>query len=991
MLIIIITGIVCLANYTPGTWLTGWDTLHSEFDLLLNFKRVIFGVWRGDQGLGAVAAHSHMSELPRLIILGILAAFFNASLLRYLYVFLCLIVGPLGVYFFLRNAIFTQKSVSNNLAAFLGGLFYVFNLGTVQQFFVPFEMFTTQYAALGWLFYFATKYLFTRQRKQLLIFAVVSFVSAPMAYASLLWYAYFVGLILYLSTVFLLERKKIIFKTIIIILFTVVATNAFWLLPNLYFLKNHAAEVPLASTNILFSEEVFLHNKQYGNFKDAVIFKNFLFNWDEQTGKDLVFRHKILDVWDQHLANPLIGSLGYLFFIFVVGGVIVTFWDKSSATRSIKFALLPVGLLALIMIINMTPPFSYIFDYIRDHVSLFKEGLRTPWTKFSLLLMFVFSLYFAIFWEWIFKYLNNFIKISMGCLILILFLIYCLPMWQGNLIDRQLRIKIPSEYFALFAWINSQPENGRVAPLPMHSPWGWEYYSWGYQGAGFIWFGIKQPVLARDFDRWNPANEQYYREMGTALYARDVKRVEALADAYQIRYFILDENIVFSENKPNALWFRETKDIFSRSSRFHLAKQFGKLSIYTFDLHRNVRSYIQTPAKFVKVSPAMNGGYQDQAMQDYANYIGDNKATVVYPLRNMIDRYGHLNPQSFSMEGELGLLDLGNLPSGGLGSKWFDEAIYPTVLTKEEKTLEGTSQLFNDGKKLYVSFPVTSKPLYLKDYQNIPKYCNGKLDKSSNRKVIGDFVELTALDNSSCDYLSIATSEDLGYLLIVESRNIEGLPVRFCISSHITKRCDTYTQLAPNNQWTKEIFIIPPYPTGPSDSAGFDINFNTTSIGSVKSVNDIRSIQLITFPYHRLENLSFTNPSMIYLNNGWWVSEDQEKNAFSYYTANLNLNNGNGLEQEGLVALDQAYEDGWSAYMVSDNWFSKILPTIFGNKLENHVLVNNWANGWEIGNLNADQAEIVIIFWPQYLEFAGFLLFPIPLIYVLWSRRKKRN
>src|SRR3989338_6153824 len=142
--LIFIVFIVVVVNYKPGTFLTGWDTLHPEFDFGLNFKRLIFGVWRGEQGLGAVTAHSHMADLPRVVILWLFHFIFPLSTLRYLYVFICLLFGPLGIYFLVHNLL-KKKSLNNNSGqatvtklnesiAFLTGLFYIFNLGTVQQF-----------------------------------------------------------------------------------------------------------------------------------------------------------------------------------------------------------------------------------------------------------------------------------------------------------------------------------------------------------------------------------------------------------------------------------------------------------------------------------------------------------------------------------------------------------------------------------------------------------------------------------------------------------------------------------------------------------------------------------------------------------------------------------------------------------------------------------------------------------------------------------------
>src|SRR3989338_2000063 len=95
--------IIAIINYKPGTYLTGWDTLHPEFDFGLNLKRLIFGVWRSDQGLGAVAGHFPLADLQRGIILWLFYFIFPLSFLRYLYIFLCLLFGPIGVYFLLKH------------------------------------------------------------------------------------------------------------------------------------------------------------------------------------------------------------------------------------------------------------------------------------------------------------------------------------------------------------------------------------------------------------------------------------------------------------------------------------------------------------------------------------------------------------------------------------------------------------------------------------------------------------------------------------------------------------------------------------------------------------------------------------------------------------------------------------------------------------------------------------------------------------------------
>mgnify|MGYP001577884606 CR=1 FL=1 len=100
------------------------------------------------------------------------------------------------MYFFLEKVVFKSKEKKVAKAfSFAGGIFYLLNLGTLQNFYVPFEMFTTQYAALGWLLLFATRYLEERKRKDLLLFSMTTLLATPQAYAATLFYAYLIAFV----------------------------------------------------------------------------------------------------------------------------------------------------------------------------------------------------------------------------------------------------------------------------------------------------------------------------------------------------------------------------------------------------------------------------------------------------------------------------------------------------------------------------------------------------------------------------------------------------------------------------------------------------------------------------------------------------------------------------------------------------------------------------------------------------------------------------
>lgn len=644
ILLVMISLILCFQNYTFGTFLSGWDTLHPEFNFGLNFNRLIFGVFRPEQGLGAVAVHSHMSEIPRVIFLYILNIFTPLSFLRYSYIFLNLIIGPLGVYFLLQY-LFKNKTVS-----FLGGLFYLLNLGTLQRFAVPFEMFTAQYGMLPWLFFFAVKYLNEAKKsgKSLLFFAITAVLSSPMAYAATLWY---MGLLLF--SVFLLtyslphaiKRDFGLLKKSATILIVFFLTNSFWILPNLYLIFTSGGNVSLANINQLFSPQAFLYNKEFGNLKDIALIKNFLFDWGVYTGKGNF--GNLLEVWNGHLKNPYVLFSGYLFALVAVAGIVYSIAKKNK----LGLSLIPSLIIVLFFLFNDNPPTGFLFVFIRDKFPLFREALRFPADKVLGFFIFIFAFYFGMGQLAIYEAIKKLSKISVKPFSIFqivffsgLLIFYMSPAFSGRLIDPLMRVKIPDYYFETFKYFDGEKDNGTIANFPVHSPWGWEYYDWGgngpsYQGAGFIWFGIKQPMLNRDFDRWNFSNEQYYKEVSHAVYAKDANLLKSVIEKYNIHYILLDRSVIAPENVQEILYLDETQELLEKLESEDFAvkdAQFGKITIYKINGQKDLAYLLKNP---VKISPAARTYYEDFAFQKYGNYINSSQTdgSIFYPFRNLTD------------------------------------------------------------------------------------------------------------------------------------------------------------------------------------------------------------------------------------------------------------------------------------------------------------------------------------------------------------------
>ena len=572
VLLVLIVGYVCYRNYIPGTWLSGWDTLHPEFNFGLYLKRAFDGVWMSHQGVGAVASQSHPAELSRLLILYPLYKLLPSNLVRYSFFFLTLITGSLGTYF-LAKSILGKENVASKLAAFLGAFYYVFNLSTVQQYYVPLEMFAVEFATLPWIFLTVLNYLKGGGKRRLLVVCLVSFFASSMAHTATLFYVWLFCFGVFLAIWFLLNLGWKNLKRILVIVFIVLLTNAFWIAPNIYFVINYSREVSNSNINTNFTPEAILQSQQYGDFNDLILGKNFLFNWRVYDFQSKQFVD-LLGGWTSHLEQPIVTESGYLLFGLGILGIVLSLIKR----KKILISFLPVFVISIFFWINENPPFTNAYAYLVQSFPTLKEALRFPFTKFSFLLTLSLSIYLSYFVYWLFEqYQHIRVKVIPYLLILItgilvleanIFFIY--PVFQGDLISNIVKTKIPDEYFQMFKWFEGR--QGRIAKLPMQTMWGWNYYSWGYQGAGFTWFGLTDPTFDREFDRWNSSNEDFYNQASFALYNQSPEEFVKVLQQYNVKYLLMD-NSVFD---PGGNKYQPSIDSLSIKE----VAKFGFLTIY---------------------------------------------------------------------------------------------------------------------------------------------------------------------------------------------------------------------------------------------------------------------------------------------------------------------------------------------------------------------------------------------------------------------------
>ena len=706
-----IVTLILITNHVPNAFLTGGDNLHPEFNLSENIKRSIFSVWQEYQGVGLLAGMGHASDLLRQLLLGIFMAIMPVESVRYFYTILTLIIGSIGSYFLIFKILHEEEHeenlLKNQLVAITGAVFYLLNLATLQQYFTAFEVFTAHFAALPFLILTAVNYFQKPTRKNLFIAGLISFLASPGDYVPTLFIVYLMAasiLGLFLGQKNSLKQTFIKLLKYLLVVFIV---NSFWLLPFIYFVLTNSNVVTNSQINRLASQTIFEQNKEFGDIFDVMLLKGFWFNNVEpNTTGTFVY---MMDAWRKYFSNPFVNAIGFSFFGVIIFGLIQTF----RKSKSLGIAFLSLFVFSFTMLTTATPPFSWIVAIMRDHLPLFGEVFRFPFTKFSLLAGLSYSIFFSIGIKEILKIAKlSKEKFYFGATALSVFLIiiFALPTFRGEFFYYREQIQIPHYYFDFFNYLNKQDPSIRISDFPQYQNWEWNFYDWGYSGSGFVWYGIKQPILSRTFDTWSTQNENYYWEITNAMYAKNPKLFEDVLNKYQVSKLYID-NSIQSPSSTKGLFKNELKEIIKEDKSIKKEKTFGSIELYSHDLSSNQKGFIYTKSTLPKVNSYDSSSY-DYAYEDFSDYSSSNSlnGSIYYPFRSSLFSRKGTTLEDFNLTENKDYLEFSKeLPV----TKDKIKLNLPSPITKNNTLPITITAKINSDNNIEIGFTLNSPSIYL--------------------------------------------------------------------------------------------------------------------------------------------------------------------------------------------------------------------------------------------------------------------------------------
>lgn len=638
LIVVSISLIIAGRNIGFNQWYSGWDNLHGEFDLSRYTNQVLGGAWLEHQGLGAPMNLAHLAEVSRLPILWLLSYLLPDHLIRISFIFLMYTMGGVSMYFFLSKVWVDHRlgGVKNWVAA-LGGALYLLHTLTLQQFYIAFEMFTVQFAFLPLLFLIIHRFRKKIVAPTLVLFAGLQLLLAPSGHTPTNFYLAVLSSQVYGFFLVLPKGFAKALKTAFVIGLLTFVINSYWIVPNLYYTFHNAHYVQESHDNQLFAPESVSSIREAGTWENFLKSTQYLLEW-----KDYNFETKQLELifndWQDHLSQPYVSALLIGIGLLTIFGLIVTIFSRRKGTKRWAIIFIYLGCASFIWMGLF--PSGWLFEKLYQ-LGSFTEAFRNPFTKLSIIYSVVSVILFVSFWEVVLLKLKKVFRLPIVVAVMVAIVCTAWPSFMGHLISEKLKVQYPSQYFELFAFLRKKDPQLRILPLPQLNHAGWEYFDWqfiskgnGYQGMGFYFFGVPQPVLHRDSDRWVETSDFFFHELKYALDSQDLNLFNQVVEKYKIDLILIDETRV----DPSRVVDFSTQHQLAQLAGFSRIWHQDFLSVYQRSTP-NAESKLLVPQTISKIDTNANRVIFDAAFNDQKDYLLDKKdAEISYPFADLLTK-----------------------------------------------------------------------------------------------------------------------------------------------------------------------------------------------------------------------------------------------------------------------------------------------------------------------------------------------------------------
>lgn len=304
-----------------------------------------------------------------------------------------------------------------------------------------------------------------------------------------------------------------------------------------------------------------------------------------------------------------------------------------------------LALLGLFLVKGTHSPFGGIYNFLYHNVPGFWT-FREPYTKFTLLNIFSFSILLGYSVDYIFSYIKNlhFIRekkylhlIPNIFIILIILTILAIsyPMFTGETIwderdgnRRSWHVKIPDYWIGIQNWFEKNDIKGKIFMTPKgglyNSPFDWEHgFSSTYTPAKVL---FKNPILFFDSEPLTYAND-LINSIYENLNPKNIIDFSEILSLLNVKYVLQQNDLNWEFGSPGTLSPIDMREILENQEGFNKKGSFGKLDLYEIDDNFFIQK-IYVPDETIY----FNGGIEDIEYLAKISYFNefDKKSGVFF-------------------------------------------------------------------------------------------------------------------------------------------------------------------------------------------------------------------------------------------------------------------------------------------------------------------------------------------------------------------------
>ncbi|KXK08832.1 MAG: hypothetical protein UZ21_OP11001000387 [Microgenomates bacterium OLB22] len=428
--------ITFLTNYTFGTHLLGWDTIAPEFNPLLNLQRAFSSVWQDYRGLGTYDGLAHGATLSHVLITWLLTLVLPDSLVRYVITFS---LWTLGGYFMYRLAAALKLSRPISIIA---GLWYMTNIGTIQQFIAPLEVFTYHHVAMPLLAYTGLRFIREQSKKNLVFFTLSSFLTLASGFVPTLFIVQSIILGLFWVAISIGQKK---YHGLLLLCAIYTTVHSAWALPFFLNVPTKGPVIQQARINEFSSDELYARNMARGSALSVLKLEGYMFDTIEYDAR-LQQNITLMQAWRTTRNSTLGKTLIAVIIVLVFFGLFYSL--RHRPTRPIGVALLIGFLLTGVLLANNSFLGKPVLSLSRQVLPFFAEAYRIPFTKCITAFIFAYTLFLAYGLTQVKVLLKEMGLVSRWFItvVIAITILLFIPAFSGNFVSPAVRVKLPDGY-----------------------------------------------------------------------------------------------------------------------------------------------------------------------------------------------------------------------------------------------------------------------------------------------------------------------------------------------------------------------------------------------------------------------------------------------------------------------------------------------------------------------------------------------------------------